>query len=127
MSEAPDNQFRWQLGLRPVRNQAVTSELLADGKSRLTLPLAHRAWSRLVQRVLPLRNAKVVELDELGTELLEWCDGQTTFETMIDRYQQRWNLSFFEARTLLIQFFRPLLRREIIVVVADRPVESEPS
>jgi len=127
MSKAPDNQFRWQLGLRPVRNQAVTIEQLADGKSRLTVPLAHRGWSRLLQRVLPLRNAKVVELDDLGTELLAWCDGQTTFETMIDRYQQRWNLSFFEARTLLIQFFRPLIRRNIIVITADRPAEQETS
>lgn len=127
MSVSPDNQVRWQLGLRPVQNQAVTVERIADRKSRLTLPLAHRGWSRVLQQVLPLRNAKVVEVDDLGTELLAWCDGQTTFETMIDRYQKRWNLSFFEARTLLIQFFRPLLRRNIIAVVADRTDESEAS
>jgi hypothetical protein len=123
MSEPANKRFQWQLDLRPVRNQAVTSEPLADGKSRLSVPLAHRRWSRLLQQVLPLRNAKDVELDELGTELLSWCDGETTFETMIGRYQQRWNLSFFEARSLLIQFFQSLLRRNIIVVAADSPGE----
>ena len=125
MSEAPDNRFQWQLGLRPVRNEAVTIERIDEGKSRLIVPHARRLWFRLLSRVLPLRSAKTVELDDLGTELLSWCDGQTTLETMIDRYQQRWNLSFFEARTLLITFFRPLLRRNIVALAADRPADPE--
>jgi len=106
----------------PVPNQAVTR--MADG--RLSVPLRHPTWLRWVRPVLPISKEKKVELDKLGTEVLALCDGHRTIEQIIDLHKDRWHLSFFESRAMILQFLRQLLQRNLIVIASPRECDGQP-
>ena len=106
-----------QLKLKAVLNQATTATWLDSGDSTLALPLRNDGWRKSVSFLFRFPEEKVFEFDKEGTEILRWSDGKTTFETMIDRYMKKWELSFFEARGLLMNFFKPLIQKNIIFFV----------
>ena len=112
-----------QLGSKPVANEAVRSEQGEDGRVRVTVPLKHRGWSRALSHILPLSTERNVELDVLGSQVLSQCDGEHTVEDLIDWFEQRWKLSFFEARGLILHFLEQLMKRGLIAVIA--PADSE--
>ena len=113
----------FQLGSKPVANEAVRSEQGEDGRVRVTVPLKHRGWSSALSHILPLSAERNVELDVLGTQTLSQCDGEHTVEDLIDWFEQRWQLSFFEARGLILHFLEQLMKRGLIAVIA--PPDSE--
>ena len=124
-SDAAD-MLGFQLSSRPMRNEAVRAETTEDGALQLTVPLRRRGWARALGRVLPLSEERTVELDELGARVLERCDGERTVEDFIDWFQDRWKLSFFEARGLVLYFLRQLMQRGLIAMSAPPDARAEP-
>ncbi|MCG3147145.1 MAG: hypothetical protein PCFJNLEI_00582 [Verrucomicrobiae bacterium] len=119
-----DNTLLFQLHSVPVPNRAVTP----SGPGQLSVPLRHPFWARWLRLVLPLSKEKKIELDKRGNEILALCDGQRTVEELIDLHKDRWHLSFFESRAMILQFLRQLLRHNLIVIIPgdaiDRPTEQ---
>ena len=114
----PRGLLQFQLDTRPVLNRAVTTKRTDDGGMRLSIELNRGALAKLLGSVLPLSSRKNVELDPLGAEILSRCDGECTVGDLIEQLEERWKLSFFEARGLVLQFLRDLMRRNIIVLAA---------
>ena len=106
-----------QLQLKAVINSAATVSPRPGNTCSVSLPFRQDGWRKAVSFLFRFPTEKVFEFDEMGTEILQWCDGKTTFETMIDRYRKRWKLSFFEARGLLMSFFSPLLKNNIVIFI----------
>lgn len=113
-----------QLHSVPVRNEAVLRGPSPDGQVRLSVPLNQPAWSRSLRVLFPISKEKNVELDRLGGEIFRWCDGARTVEEIIDLHKDRWQLSFFESRAMILGFLRQLLRHDFIAMVA--PSVDEP-
>ena len=111
--------FEASLRLKPVVNEAARVVPATGGGVRISVPLERRGWTRWVRPLLPLSETKNLELDDLGAQILAWCDGRTTLETILERHQTRWKLSFFEARGTLLAFLRPLLRHHVIVLLGE--------
>ena len=107
-----------QLAARPVANEAIRAEPAADGGLDLFVPLRHRGWSRLVKRLLPLSDERRVTLDRFGAEFFGLCDGERTLEAIVGLYMERWRLSFFEARALVVGYLRDLMRRGLVILLA---------
>ena len=114
-----------QMASRPVANRAVTVARTDDGKLELSVPTEKRDWRRQLRRVLPLPEEKNVELDYLGAEFFSLCDGERTVEEIVDDYMKRWNLSFFEARGLVLQFLRALMRSGLVALATPAFGEDE--
>ena len=108
-----------QLRSIPMKNEAVTVRQRGQA-AEVAVPMQQRAWSRFLGHFLKLSKQKSVELDELGTEIYEMCDGVNTVEDIIDSHQQRWKLSFFESRAMVLQFMKQMMRRNLIVIVAPK-------
>lgn len=106
-----------QLRLKAVLNKFTKTTLLDSGASRIAIPLRKDGWRKSVSFLFRFPEEKVFEFDKEGAEILSWSDGKTTFETMIDRYMERWQLTFFESRGLLMNFFKPLIQKNIIFFV----------
>jgi hypothetical protein len=100
----------------PVPNQAV----IRHGGGRFSVPLRQPAWVRWVRPVFPISKEKNVQLDKLGAEIYALCDGRRTVEEIIDLHKDRWRLSFFESRAMILQFLRQLLERNLIVLLPPR-------
>ena len=106
-----------QLSSVPVRNTGVEVSKSEDGKAlvirvRLTYPL----WLRGLKPVLKLRDHRRFELDSLGSRIYESIDGKRTFEELIDAFAEEHKLTFFEARALLAQYIRMLMRKGLVVI-----------
>ena len=96
-----------------------------DGKLDLFVPTEKRGWRRQLRHILPLAEEKNIELDYLGAEFFSLCDGKCTVEEIVDDYMKRWNLSFFEARGLVLQFLRGLMRSGLVALATPALGEDE--
>lgn len=111
------------LCLRPVINQAAVIVKLPQGGVRISVPMRPHPAIRWLRKIFPISREKNMELDDLGAEILDWCDGNATMDVLIERHRQRWKFSFFEARASLIRFFEPLLRYRVIALVGEESTE----
>ena len=117
---APD-VLQIQLQSIPVVNQAVEVVSGADvpeGCIRLSAPLRRNGLSRWLGRVVTMSKERVIELDRVGKEFFGLCDGEHTVEEIIDHHMERWQLSFYEARALTLQFLYRLMKYEFILILA---------
>jgi hypothetical protein len=99
---------------RPVRNQAVESERVDGGGIRLTLGLRPVWWARLVAVVLPVPRKRQVELDSVGEEVWDLCDGEHTLRDIIRIISQRHKLTRAEAEWSLRTYLRDLGKRGLV-------------
>lgn len=73
----------------PSRNGAVRTELRNETLI-LWVPLEQRFFMKAPWSwVLPFRKEKGIELDPLGREVFEECDGERTLEQIIERFSDR--------------------------------------
>ncbi len=107
----------------PVRNQAVRSEKYGEGLL-LKTPIAPRWWmGPPFSWLMAYRKERGVALDKLGAEVWEACDGDTTLETIIERFADRHRIRFHEARISVMQFLKMLVQRKVMAVVVPRAAE----
>lgn len=113
--------LQWQMASVPVVNREVKITQTDEGRTRLSVPLAHRGWSKALKHVLRMSEVKNVELDALGSEIFALFDGTHTVEELIDMHRERWMLSFFEARAMIFQFLRDLMKWKFVALVVPEP------
>jgi len=109
----------------PTVNQAMRIESQEPGLL-LWLPLQPRWWMRPpLSWILPYRKEKGIALDAMGRQVLEACNGEATVETIVERFAERHQLRFHEARQSVLSFLRMLVERRVIALVAvGLPTES---
>lgn len=103
----------------PVRNTAVRSE--RKGKNLvLWIRLKKRGiFEKPLKAVLPLRDEKGVWLDDLGEEVWKQCDGHTRVEKIVERFAEKHQLRFHEARVSVMQFIAMLVERRLLAVAVS--------
>ena len=116
-----------QLRSVPALNDAVTVERKDAGTVVLRVPLQERGWSRALRRLLPISHERKMELDALGAEVLLLCDGRHTVEQLVDLHMERWQLSFFEARAMILYLLKRLMKHEFVVLLAPEPGPEPPA
>lgn len=67
--------------------------------------------------LLPYSTHRRVELDALGAEVLDLCDGKRTVETVIEAFADRHRLSFREGQLAVSEFLRQLTQRGLTAIV----------
>lgn len=104
------------LDLVPLQNTSVRAEARGNAVV-LWVPLNKRWWMRgPLSWLLPFRREKGVELDALGREVWNVCDGERTLEQIVEEFAQRHKLGFHEARLSVQSFVALLLERNLIVL-----------
>lgn len=110
------------LAARPVRNPAIAWERQDNGKVLLTVPLQLKPWMRLLKPLLQVPQSHQVELDEVGSDVWGWLDGDQSLEDLAKRLAKTHKLNAREAEVSLAQFLQTLARRRF---VGFEPVEVE--
>jgi hypothetical protein len=112
------------LGVRPTRNRAVTTEQ-RDGVTRITVKKRRpRYLVPPISWVIRPRLETRVEIEGLGIEILELCDGRRTVEQIVDEFAGLHALTFHEARVSVTTYQKALVQRGVVVLVSEREVES---
>jgi len=107
------------LGARPVLNRLVKAERDAEGKVILQVPRRDNALVRTVTRWFQVPPYKKVALDELGTFVIELCDGEHAVRDIVDMLGRRFKLGRREAELSTTTFLRTLARRSIIGLLVE--------
>jgi hypothetical protein len=107
------------LSARPVLNRLVKIERGADGNVVLQVPRGDSALARTVSRWFRLPPYRPIALDELGTFVIELCDGRHTVRDMVDIFAKKNKLNRREAEVGMTTFLRTLARRSIIALVIE--------
>lgn len=102
------------LAARPLRNPAITWEEQDNGRVLLIVPLEQKAWLRLLRLLVRIPTEKKVELDELGSDVWRWSDGEATVDDLVARLSQKHKLHRREAETSLTQFLQTLAQRRFM-------------
>jgi len=102
----------------PHRNQAIQLERRPDGTTVATVPA--RKPKYLVPPlswVVSHPTHRQVQLDAVGSSVLDRCDGVRTIEAIIEDFAADHRLTFRESQLAVGQFLRQLSQRGIVVVV----------
>ena len=119
----PKLDRREAMSARPVLNTLVKIERAADGNIVLQVPRPDNMMVRWVSRSFGLPAYKKVALDELGTFVIEHCNGEHTVRDIVDKFAKRFRLNRREAEVSMSTFLRDLGRRSIIGLVVERRKE----
>ena len=104
----------------PVLNQLVTMEYNAEGNAVLNLPRKRTSSVKLISRFFRLPPYKQIELDELGTCVVELCDGTNTVSEIITRFSEKFRLNRRESEVSMLTYLKTLAKRGIIAFVVPQ-------
>lgn len=108
------------LGSRPARNELLAWETTAAGEARITVTRQENWKTRLLSKVFYIPERRSITLDEVGTEVWQMCDGQTTVAQMIDRLRERYKLDRKEAEVSLLSYLKTLGQKRFVGFLVDR-------
>lgn len=107
----------------PVRNERVRREAKGDEATVVFVPVRRRWYmGPPLSWLMSFSRERGVQLDKLGMEVWESCDGKRTTEEVIEEFAGRHHLTFHEARLSVMSFLRDLTRRGLVVMV--RPMHE---
>lgn len=106
-----------QLRSIPIRSEALSVTTSLTGKTIITVPLNDTLLSRVLRRVFPIREKKKFELDTVSATLFAMFDGKHTVAFLIDAHMNRWHLSFFEARGMILDFLRRMAKHGAVALI----------
>lgn len=98
----------------PLRNPGYGFETTDASVMRVRIPRRHGAWADLIARWTRLPDHRTVELDAIGTRVLEWCDGQTTVREIIRKLGKEYRLDIRAAEVSFVNYLDTLTRRGIV-------------
>jgi hypothetical protein len=124
-SDAPDLDREQAMSARPVLNQLVRVEQHDDGRVTLQVPRRSTTLVRLVSRFFKLPPYRRVALDELGSFVIQRCDGEHTVRDIVDKFSEEFKLNKREAEISMTDFIKTLAGRHIIALVIDEPDSNE--
>jgi hypothetical protein len=111
---------RQMLTATPYPNEAMKIHRTGGG-CVAAVPLKRPNWLvPPLSWVLPYSRERRVQLDKLGSEVLEACDGRSTVETLIEKFAANHKLSFREAQLAVTQFLRQLTQRGLIAIIGTQ-------
>ena len=106
------------LRARPIRNGSMTLRRQADGSMMASIPLRRPAWLvPPLSWLMPFSSHRRVELDTVGSSVLDMCDGKRTVERIIEDFARQEKLSFREAQLPVTQFLQQLSERGMMAIV----------
>ena len=113
--------FETQLHTVPVRNEKLVLSGSPHNPDALVaeVELRYRGLMRNVASFVKSRNRKRYELVGLSRELFERLDGTLTVADLIDALAISDQLTFFEARALVMQYLKDLMQRGLVVMIPD--------
>jgi hypothetical protein len=111
------------ISARPFRNPAVTYErsVKTEDTPSLTLlriPRRRDRWGDTVARLFRLPDHRKLELDEIGSDVWEMCDGALTVETITKAICLKYRLNRRQGETSVTAYLRQLAERRLVALRA---------
>ncbi|MCE9613845.1 MAG: PqqD family protein [Lentisphaerae bacterium] len=118
-SDAAPEPADWLPTLRAIPRRNLAAQATADDGAGVCLRVRQQRPSFMkppLSWIVPFKDTKVHQLDELGSDVWRMCDGHRHVEAVIDAFAARYSLSFHEARVAVTSYLRLLVQRGILAV-----------
>jgi len=121
------------LRLKPVRNPMVEWKRDEEGKVRITIPLKKlssqdegrkRRRIGFLFRFFPEPKEKRIQLDEIGSDVWELCDGERTVKDIVDHLCEKYKLLPMEVEVPLNRYLDSLVKRGLIGFILPKDLEE---
>ena len=93
-------------------------EPLPDGGERLSVRLRSTGTQRWLLRA-PEFVPRQFELDKVGVQVLEMCDGQKSVRYIVKKFAKEYNVDEHEAEKAVVTFLRMLIRKGLVAVMVN--------
>jgi hypothetical protein len=117
-SIVPDGgSWKRMMSARPVHNVAARVAEEDDGAVAVYVKTV-QPWYMIppVSWIVPHRPERKMVLDNLGSQVWRWCDGDRTVEGIIDAFAEKYALTFHEARVAVTDYVKSLVKRGALAV-----------
>jgi len=109
------------LGSKPIRNQAVIWEKDEDGEILIRIPREEYGWKiKLLSKFFYIPKERKISLDEVGSQVWEMCDGETSVKDIIDTLRKKYKLNRKEAEISLITYLRELGKKGLVGFAVEK-------
>ncbi len=106
----------------PVQNPIYAFERNEEtGIYRIRIPRRRGIWADLLARWTRLPDHRTIELDEVGSRVIEWCDGKTPVRKIIHRIAAEYQLDIRAAEVSFVKYLDMLTRRGIVGLAVPLP------
>jgi len=102
------------LGAKPIRNTLVQWERGEDGEIQIQIPRRTDRKARFLARLFPAPPVKVIVLDEVGSEIWDMCDGQTSVSELVQAIRKKYKLNRKETEMSVTLYLKQLAQRGLI-------------
>jgi hypothetical protein len=103
----------------PLAVKISNRQPLPDGGARVAVPLNPSKWQKMLLRI-PDSATKEFELDKVGVEILDQCDGKTSVRELGSRFANAYKLNEHEAQHAVIAFIQMLLCKGLVVMLVEK-------
>ena len=124
--EIPEDQNRERMAV-PGRNALATVIQEEPGIYKiLEVELKYGGFIKLLAKILKARNRKRIQLDGLSLIIYDYIDGKRNVGDIIFMLQDRFNLSYFETRSLCLYYLQKMSGGGLIAlgVLKEEVVET---
>jgi hypothetical protein len=109
------------LAARPIRNPVVQWERGVWHEERpavvlLRVPRRRDRWGNLVARVFKLPPFRKIELDEMGSDVWEMCDGDLSVDALTRAVCAKYHLNRRQAEASVTAYMRMLAERRLLAL-----------
>lgn len=109
------------LGARPVRNPVVEWERTARRDddtpvALLRIPRRGDRFGNAVAALFRLPSHRKLELDEIGSDVWEMCDGATSVEALTRAICAKWRLNRRQGEASVTAYLRMLAERRLVAL-----------
>ncbi|MBS3763677.1 MAG: PqqD family protein [Planctomycetes bacterium] len=125
--EMPELDREQSMQAVPVLNQMISVEYNADENVVLNIPRKRTSMMRIIGKFFNIPPYKQIELDELGTYVVELCDGEHTVEQIVEEFAGHFKLNHREAEVSMVAYMKKLGKRGIIGFAVPKEDEDENS
>lgn len=109
------------IAARPIRNPSVTWDRAVRGEdgpslALLRIPRRRDRWGDVVARLFKLPDHRKVELDEIGSDVWEMCDGVSSVEAITKAISTKYQLNRRQSETSVTAYLRQLAERRLVAL-----------
>lgn len=102
---------------RPYQLSGIRSKEEADGSITVLIRFQRSGWQKWLGA--PAEYERQYELDSLGSEVFEACDGKTPVKQIVKRFSASHNLNIAEAELAVTKYMKTLMMKRIIGMAID--------
>ena len=107
------------LNARPVAATILARQPLSNGGQRITIAARTRGIRKWLLR-LPANIEQEFEIDSVGVDVIQYCDGQKNVRYIINKFAKRYRLDSTEAEKAVTMFLQLLVRKGVMSMIVPK-------